>query len=584
MALHDDGPDSFSRVAPRWVILRHAASNPFVDPDSGRCLRAVHGLSSSPSRSNSTAGHDSIGAATRKSGGSEPSEQDLTEAYAHYGTGVIDEMNGEMESALEEYYEAAMGDSGNETLVLAVSRRLLQANQLDKALALLTRATSHRHVSGALYARLGLIYSRLEKPDLAIKADRNAIRAEPALLAGYQNLTILFLQTRRMKQAAALLTDAAKVPGTGAEFLIGLAELEANLGLQAPDQKAAASARALAALHRAEKLRIDDPELRLKLADGFNLLGKEKEAAGIYEDLLKELPDVPLLRENIRGKLANIYLRSNDSKQAAAQLQALIRDDPTDVDAYRWLGRIAYDDKKYSEASEFFSKMLLLQPDFEPGYYDLAGAQMSANQFREALETLEKARARFHQNFLLEYFSAMAYAREKEYTNALNHFNAAEVCARAGTNTLTSDFYFEFGAASERAGDPAQAEKYFEKCLQLSPDFAEALNYLGFMWADRGEKLDRARVLIEKALRIEPKNAAYLDSMGWVLFKLHDSQQALDYVLRAIHLSDEPDPALYDHLGDIYAALGEKSKALEAWGKSLALEPNADGEKKDPVR
>src|SRR4029077_15474753 len=99
-----------------------------------------------------------------------------------------------------------------------------------------------------------------------------------------------------------------------------------------------------------------------------------------------------------------------------------------------------------------------------------------------------------------------------------------------GQKRLMDSFYFQFGAACERAGDFAQSEKYFEKCLDLAPNFSQAQNYLGYMWAERGEKLDRARDLIEKALKAEPKNAAYLDSMGWVLFKLQRPKEALDYL------------------------------------------------------
>ena len=177
--------------------------------------------------------------------------------------------------------------------------------------------------------------------------------------------------------------------------------------------------------------------------------------------------------------------------------------------------------------------------------------------------------------------SGIAYSGLKDYTNAASHFNAAEVIAPGrDTNQLTGEFYFQFGATCERKGDYSDAERCFEKCLRLSPDYAEAQNYLGFMWADRGEKLDRARELIEKALRAEPKNSAYLDSMGWVLFKLGQPKPALEFVQKAIDLSEEEDPTLFDHLGDIYAALGQPDKAHTAWVKSLALEPNDEVRKK----
>ena len=80
--------------------------------------------------------------------------------------------------------------------------------------------------------------------------------------------------------------------------------------------------------------------------------------------------------------------------------------------------------------------------------------------------------------------------------------------------------------------------------------------------------------MIQQALKSEPDNAAYLDSMGWVLFRQHHLKEALDYVLMAIKHSEEEDAVLYDHLGDIYAALGQSESARNAWTKSLSLEPS----------
>ena len=133
--------------------------------------------------------------------------------------------------------------------------------------------------------------------------------------------------------------------------------------------------------------------------------------------------------------------------------------------------------------------------------------------------------------------------------------------------------------ASARAITP-RPRQYFEKCLQLAPNFAEAMNYLGYMWAEHGLKLDQARELIEKAVKAEPKNAAYLDSLAWVLFKLKQPKEALPYALKAAELSEQPDATVYDHIGDIYAALKQLEKAREAWRKSLSLEPNEEVRKK----
>jgi tetratricopeptide (TPR) repeat protein len=208
-------------------------------------------------------------------------------------------------------------------------------------------------------------------------------------------------------------------------------------------------------------------------------------------------------------------------------------------------------------------------------------AQIDLSRISDALTTLDKARQKFPQSFALEFYTALALDRQKAYSEALRHLVTAEVIAKAtDPKLLDESFYFQLGATCERKGDYTQAEQYFQKSLQLSPSYAEAMNYLGYMWAEHDMKLDQARELIEKAVKAEPKNTAFLDSMAWVLFKLKQPKEALPYALKAAELSEQPDATVYDHIGDIYAALKELDKAREAWRKSLSVEKNEEISKK----
>jgi tetratricopeptide (TPR) repeat protein len=507
--------------------------------------------------------------------------QRTAEAHAHYSSGVIHEMNGEAAAATEDYYQAAVLDPDNESLVLEVSRRFLQSKQPGKALDVLTRAAARPQASGEIYARLGLVYTQLGKNDQAISAIRVAIKKSPDSISGYRNLFVSYLQTKQPQQALKALDDAASRSTADTEFLIDLSELYMNLGLEAPSLKEVSRTRSLAMLRRADKLGTANPALRLRLAEGFNLTGDTATAARLYLELLKKMPDMPGLRERVRANLTDIYLRSSNHKMAAEQLEAIVRDDPTNPQAYYFLGRIALEDKKPAEAADHFSKMIVLSPTFEPAYYFLAMAQINQGKSSDALATLEKARKQFPQSFAMEFWTAMAYSREKAYVEALRHYTAAEVIAKVtDPKQLDEGFYFQLGATCERKGDYDQAEKYFQKCLALAPDSAEAMNYLGYMWAEHGMKLDQARELIEKAVKAEPKNAAYLDSLAWVLFKLNRPKEALPQALKAVEFSEEPDPTVYDHLGDIYGALHQTEKAREAWKKSVSLEPNDEVKKK----
>lgn len=510
-----------------------------------------------------------------------PEVDRLAQAHAHYGTALVHELSGEPAAALEHFRAAALGDPQNAGLTLEATQRFLRANQPENALALLVNATARPEAPGELFAELGAIYAQLGKTDAAIAADRTAIRRSPHALAGYRNLFAVCFQNKRYDEAQKVLDQAAKSSGTSADFLVDVARFYVGLGQQATAKKEAARASALATLERAAKLKPADPDVRLKLADGFNALGHPEKASPLYLDLLRDYPDSPLVRAGVRAKLIDIYLHGKDSSRAAEQLEAVVRDEPSNALAYYLLGNLAYEAKKVGPAADYLAKAILFKPDLEPAYYDLAQAQIASDRSAAALETLQQARAKFGDSFVTEFLTGVAYRAAKQYAPAIQAFTAAEIIAQAtDPKRLNEFFYFQAATAYERKGDLPQAVQYLEKTLQLAPDFAEALNYLGYLWADRGEHLDRARELIEKAVKLEPKNAAYLDSLGWVLFKQGHFQEALGYLQQAIALSEEPDPTLFDHLGDTLAALNQPDKAREAWRKSLALQPDEKIEKK----
>ena len=503
------------------------------------------------------------------------------QAHAHYAAGVIHEMNEEPEAAAREFYQAALQDPGDVGMILEATRFLLENKQTDKALEVAERAAAQPNATGEIYARLGLIYSQLGKNDQAIAANRTAIQRSPDSLAGYQNLFLIHLRGKQPREALKVLDEAAARPKPHPEFLLSVAEFYAALRLEAPTQTEGAKAKALGVLNRVAQLHPADSSLGLRLADGFNLLGDSTNAARLYLELMPALVDKPAERKRVRNNLADIYVQSNDHKRAAEQLEAMVREEPTNPQVYFALGRMALEEKKLAEAVEHFGHLVLLNPDFEPGYHFLAMAQIDLNQPGEALATLEKARKKFSPNFTLEFLTATAFGQQKAYAEALKHYTAAEIIAQAtDPKQLDANFYFRCGATCERKGDYAEAEKYFEKSLQLAPDFVEAMNYLGYMWAEHGMKLEKARALIEKAVKADPKNAAYLDSLAWVLFQSQQPKEALLYALKAAELSETPDATLYDHLADIYAALKQLDKAREAWRKSLSVEPNEAVQKK----
>jgi tetratricopeptide (TPR) repeat protein len=502
----------------------------------------------------------------------EPNEELPIQALAHYAAGLAHDLSGESDQALDEYAKSALANPTHEPVVVEAARRCLRARKADKAIEILLKATATPAASGALYGWLGLAYGQAGKTDLAIRANRVAIKKLPRSLPAYQNLAQIYLQTQQTNEALRVLNQAAQQPSVEAAFLVELAELYARFSKLKNLDDASVKERALQALDRAAKLNSTNPVTLQKLADGYLELGAFAKAEEGYSHLLKTYPQLSF----IRGKLADLYIRMGRKDKAAEQLKAIARAEPANARTLAFLGSLALEENKVDQAVRHFESALVLSPDLESVYYELAAVKIiHQKKPEEALALLGKARARFKPGFPMEFYSGLAQFQMKKYGEAVKHFTSAELIAKTDSpNRLTHPLYYQLGAACERNGDLEQAEKHFQKCLELDPDSEDAMNYLGYMWAERGIKLEQARVLIQRAVELEPNNAAFLDSLAWVLFKLNQPKEALTYMLRAIEKSDEPDATLYDHLGDIYTTLEETERARDAWQKSLSVEPN----------
>jgi tetratricopeptide (TPR) repeat protein len=264
-----------------------------------------------------------------------------------------------------------------------------------------------------------------------------------------------------------------------------------------------------------------------------------------------------------------------DRQKAVEHLEEMLKNDPTNAQAHYLLGWLAQEQQDVKTAEDHYRRSVLLAPDYEPAYYGLATTQMAQEKVEDALVTLGEARRRFQKRFQMERLEAMCHMQKEDFAKALRHFTEAEIVARAmEPELLDGFFYFQYGAAYERNGDYLSAERHLKKSLELMPDFPEAQNYLGYMWADIGINLQESLELIQAALVAEPDNAAYLDSLAWVLFKLDRPGEALEQMRKAIELIEEPDATLYDHLGDIYEALHMPAQAIKAWQKSVEILPD----------
>lgn len=500
-----------------------------------------------------------------------PSSEALTQSLAHYAAGLSFDLRGEFKLALEEYVLSAIANPKFEPVVVESARRLLRGREFDRAVEFISKRLTLPDPPVPLYPMLGLAFAGLGKTNEAVSACQVAVKKFPLNLAGYIQLSQLYTQAGKTNEALKVISDAARQPSSDPTFWLALTEILAGFENQKALTTVDAKARILSATDKAADLKPEDPEVRERIGNLYLILGQFDKAEAIYEGLLESNPDQLSLQE----KLTNIYLRAGKQAKAAKLLESLRRESPTNPQVYYLLGTLAYEAKDYAKAAENYETVLRLNPDLEQVYYDLAGLLITLQKPVAALDMLQRARSRFKLNFTLEFYSGVALGLMGKFPEALNHFTSAEIVAKTTEpSRLNHLFYYQLGGAHERVGNIPDAVAYLKKALVLRPDYAEAQNYLGYMWAERGDNLEEAQQLITKALKSAPENPAFLDSLAWVLHQQGNHSEALKQIKLAIAKSTQPDATLVEHLGDIHLALNQKEEAATAWRESLLIQAN----------
>ncbi|MDA7497259.1 tetratricopeptide repeat protein [bacterium] len=500
---------------------------------------------------------------------------DVTErrirANAHYAAGIGHHAKGEVEQAAKELLLAVEIDPNNSALILRVAEKLLEWRLLDQALEVLETASQQANPSVDVFTRKGITLKALGKEKESLVAFKEALAISPGNAQARRELVTARLIEKDVEGALNIIREGVALPSLSGEQLVGLVELYIQTIASSPNLLAELKGELLALLERTQKFKLEKPEHRVVLADGFTFTGEIVAAQEILEAVVQSAPDTALARE----KLVDLYLREGMAAEAVEQLNTLIALNPRNPSAHYLLGSIAADNEEFEKAVLHYEKAIEIRPEFEPPYYEMVGIHLNTRQPRKALDVLTQARIRFPKRFLGEFYTGIALASLRRTKEALTHLSEAELIAtKQAPQRLTPFFYFQLGSMFERNGNLNKAEEKFLKSLAVNPDDAETLNYLGYMWAEKGKKLRQASEWISKAMKLEPDSAAIQDSMGWVLFQLGEYKKALPHLLNAEAGLEQPDPVILEHLGDTYHALGQKEKASKAWESSLELEFN----------
>lgn len=300
----------------------------------------------------------------------------------------------------------------------------------------------------------------------------------------------------------------------------------------------------------------------------------EKGLARMPEDLrlLRARATVHMLRREF-SKARETYEKI-EALLPADEANAVMQVKIEQAVALQWEGRAALAARRLAEAvdPEYLALELYVRLAFD------FGRRLKDHGPSEAtLAELSRVRS---DDPATHMYAGLYHLTAESYTQAVVAFEmAGRVAAKSldGASMLTPQYHFSLGSALERCGRRAEAEAAFERCLKLDPGFAEAWNYVAYMWAERGENLTRAMEHVQEALKREPDSGAFLDTLGWICFRQGRYADALRHLQRSLAAMPEADATVLDHLGDTLLKLGREAEALQHWTRAFVIDPDLAG-------
>ena len=438
--------------------------------------------------------------------------------------------------------------------------------------------------SGKLYAVLGYTFEQQKDYKQAISAYKRAIDIDKDNLDAQRGLANSLLGDNQIDAALDQYKQVADSDPQDAQAYLRMSEIYRREGKYTE---------AMATLKKAESLVQDSLEVPYNEALIDEAQGKFDDAIQILQDLItknqKPAANYSNSERNNRSvfleRLGSIYRETGRDQLAIETFRKMIElGDENAKRAYSQIIDTYRDQKQWNQAVGAAQEAVKALPKESDMKLVLAG-QIADNGKAEDGISMAKAQLKGGPEDRDVYLAlSQIYARLRRWSDAEEALNKAGSLSNKPEDKKYD--YFLRGSYLERQKKYEAAEDMFRKVLATDPRDAGALNYLGYMFADRGVRLDEALSLIKRAVQEEPQNYAYLDSLGWAYFKLGNYDMAEEALRKAMD-HNSSDPTVHDHMGEVYAktgrlklAVAQWERALEEWNRSLP----ADIESNDVAR
>ena len=396
-----------------------------------------------------------------------------------------------------------------ELLIRRIQRSRRSTVSLDDVIAEFQKVTELQPDHVEAHHRLAGLAKATGKHQLEIHSYKELTRIMPYHPGFHLELADIYADLNQKEDAIAAYERAVKIDRNLSKGYEALGKLYVDRFKQTINQPEATHEQLKSAKESLEKAIVTYEELRRI---------DTPENRSRYDALLPQF----------RARLGSLCVELGDTEQGIVILRGILHETPESVDANYWLGVAHQQQGDFESAFPYLKKAVALAPGRVIRRYFVLG------KHQEAIDVLHDVLSDEPDNAEAIYWTALAY---------------------------------------ESLGDFQKTERYLREAIALDPEYADALNALGYFFAENGTNLDEAVDLIKKALKKSPQEAGYLDSLGWAYFKQGKLDEALRQLEMAIRLMPE-NVEIQDHLGDAYMKKGLRKKAIAAWQRAIQIEPN----------
>ena len=274
--------------------------------------------------------------------------------------------------------------------------------------------------------------------------------------------------------------------------------------------------------------------------------------------------DDPIITE----RLGILYFEQNQFFKSDSIFSSLYNNGEISPGILYYKTRLAIFEQDFNSAEFFSLKQIELFPTEISGYTNLALSYINLKNSIDAISILIKAKNKFPTNFSINYMLGSTYNNQKKFELAIESLNTA---LRLDPNSRSTKHLL--ANAHNSIGQWPISENLYKELINSDKKDAQALNNYSYTLAERGLKLKEALNMSQKAIELEPNNSAYLDTIGWIFYKLKKYNKAIDYIEKSISL-DPNNVVVLEHLGDVYMEINKVQDAKFYYKKILDLDKN----------